>query len=198
MSGAIVLALLHVVGSSTVSAVEAAPTEGPASHRFVPTLALGLGASSERLELESQTARRSDLTVWGSLGLSHPVLPELDLGGHASVAIGPALESGRYGLLVREDVTWAWPAASWLTWRAGLGVGLAFELGRWSQSRAELGVPLSVTFGGVVELLYRPLLALPLGEEVQAVFGGERRSSAASGLVPLDLAIRLHLPALGF
>lgn len=182
-----------------------ARAEEVAAPRFVPTAALALGGLSERMALDlagrQAIETRSDLRLAATLGLAHPALelgPHRRLDGHASISVGPTFTGGRAQLLLREDVTYAHDVWSGMTLRAGLGAGVALDLTRSSMSQGEVGVPLSITFARVVELVYRPYLALALGREERPVFAGSRTRSADTTLVALDLTLRFRLPTLGF
>lgn len=183
--------------------------EGAASPRrragLVPTIGVGLAAPRDRVRLDLGGARaeetRADTRLSLSLGLAHPVwgrAPGGRIDGHGALGLGPTLGAGRYPLLVREDVSYAFDPAPWLTLRAGLGVGLAVDLTRGAMSYADVAIPFGVTLFGVVELSARPYASLPIASEERAVFAGTQTWSSAPGIAPLDLTLRLRIGALGF
>jgi hypothetical protein len=63
---------------------------------------------------------------------------------------------------------------------------------------AELGLPLSVALFRNLELLYRPMLVVPLGSEASPVFGGQRELATRLALLPFEVLLRLRIPALGW
>ncbi|MBS2014045.1 MAG: hypothetical protein JST00_14240 [Deltaproteobacteria bacterium] len=194
--------------SAEETQVDEAPAQPkpPEVKRFVPTLALELGGLRESLDLRVPGARseetRSDVRMTLALGLAHPVArlgdPRARIDGHASIGLGPTFQRGNYHVPIRENVTFAYDATSWLTLRGGLGLGLTIDASQSALSYAELGIPLGVTLWGAVEVSYRPYLSLPLGSEERDVFGGSRTLSAATSFQPLDIALRFRWTAIGF
>lgn len=173
--------------------------------RFTPTVGVMVSGLSERASLAVEGMRvnetRTDLRVGPSVGLAHPVFAltrESRLDGHATVGVAPTVGGGRWHLPLREDVTFAWDAQSWLTLRAGLGAGIVFDATRAAMSFGEIAIPMSITFVRSVEVAYRPSLAFALGEEERAVFGGALELSAGTAVIPLDFALRFRIRALGF
>jgi hypothetical protein len=210
MSAVHIVTVVFLCGicADVARAREAEPAK-EAAPSVVPTVGLSLGVLSERARLETfgavHKATRSDLRASLALGLAHPVwsfgepgAAHLVLDGHSSVSLGPTLDGGRWQLPVREDVTLAWAAASWLTLRAGLGAGFVLDATRLSSSFVELAVPLSLELWGTVELVGRPALAFGVAEEERSVFGGTQAIGPGVALVPLDFTLRFRLPALGF
>lgn len=183
-----------------------AAAPAPREKRFVPTVAVGIGGQSERLELNlagtRSTAARSDLRLSTMIGIAHPVASlgsgRARVDGHAAVGFGPTFIGGRYQIPLREDVTFAYEATRWLTLRGGLGVGVVVDATRSAMSYGEVGLPLGVTFWRTLELVYRPYLSVPLGSEDRTVFGGSQTRSASPELVPLELALRVRWARLGF
>ncbi|HEY5373276.1 MAG TPA: hypothetical protein VIK01_06295 [Polyangiaceae bacterium] len=56
----------------------------------------------------------------------------------------------------------------------GPGVGVTIDATTSERSFAELALPIGVTLFRTIELVYRPMLSVPLGSESSAVFGAER------------------------
>jgi hypothetical protein len=111
---------------------------------------------------------------------------------------GLRFSGGRYQVPLREDVTFAFDATSFLSLRAGLGLGAVVDATRSSMSYGEVGVPVGATFFEVIELVYRPYLGVPFSSDERATFGGTREVSAALAVVPFDLTLRFRISALGF
>jgi hypothetical protein len=82
--------------------------------------------------------------------------------------------------------------------RAGLGVGFSIDATSSERSFAELALPVSVALFRTVEIVYRPLVALPLGGETKPVFGGERELAARFAPAPFELMLRFRIDALGW
>jgi hypothetical protein len=204
------LALVSSQGHADEARAESAATASPRREpSFVPTVGFGLSGIVERSRIDAGGERfeetRSDLRATLAVGLAHPVLTlgtyraaRVRIDGHASLGVGPTFGDGRYQVPLREDVTLAWGAASWLTLRVGLGAGVVVDATRTAFSYAEFGAPLSFTFGPAVEVVWRPALAVGLGEEERAVFGGTQSWSSGVAFVPFDFALRFRIGAIGF
>ena len=177
----------------------------PPARAFAPTVGIGLGALAESAKAGAFGAeheeQRGDMRAVLSVGLVHPVVRlgvRARLDGHAEVGLGPTFFGGRYQVPLREDVTFAFDATSFLVLRAGLGLGVVVDGTRASMSYGELGVPLGATLFGAIEVVYRPYLGVPFGGDERAAFGGTREVSPALAVVPFDLTLRLRISALGF
>lgn len=196
--------------AGVASAERGEPTPGdavlsPPARAFAPTVGMGLGALAESAKVDALGAeheeRRGDLRAVVSVGLVHPVVrlgARARLDGHAEVGLGPTFFGGRYQVPLREDVTFAFDATSFLVLRAGLGLGVVVDATRASMSYGELGVPLGATLFGAIEVVYRPYLGVPFGGDERAVFGGTHELSPSLAVVPFDLALRFRISALGF
>jgi len=173
--------------------------------RWVPTATASLGSFDERLRVKidgvDSDSQRSQLQTSFALGLAHPLAafgdPRLWLDGHASLGLGVTFQTGHWQVPLREDVTFAFAAARWLTFRGGLGAGLTVDATSSSRSFAALAIPFGVTFWNTLEVFYRPQLTLPLGSETATVFGGERQLSTRLSFLPFECGLRLRLTALG-
>lgn len=172
---------------------------------FVPTVGVGLGLLTETAKVDvlgtESSERRGDTRAVVSLGLAHRVVrlgARVRLDGHAQIGLGPTFFGGRYQVPLREDVTFAFDATSFLVLRAGLGLGAVVDATRSSMSYGEVGVPVGATFFEVIELVYRPYLGVPFSSDERATFGGTREVSAALAVVPFDLTLRFRISALGF
>jgi hypothetical protein len=202
LAGALLLALT-LAPERRAAAVE--PGEPP-SKSWQPTASLLVGAFEERLRLRidgvNYDSFRTDDRVLFALGLGHRMLrlgsSPLWLEGHATLGVGPTLESGHWHVPVREDVTIAYVATRWLTLRGGLGLGVTLDATEPSQSFADFGLPIGVAFFDVVELSYRPALSVPLGNQSDAVFGGERSLQAAVAFLPFEVGLCVRPRALGW
>lgn len=196
-----------LLAASSLFAARAARADPPARERRdpIPSIGLGFGSFDQSLRLhvggEDYEQSRTDTRPSLAIGLAHPVWAfdaRTRLDGHASIGVGVTIEGGHWQLPLREDVTFARDATSWLTLRGGLGVGAVIDTARAAQSYAEIGVVLSLTFAGFVEVVYRPFLSLPFGSEDSAVLGGSRSLGTSVAVVPLDVAFRFRLPWLRF
>lgn len=195
-------------GLPLVLARQAMATEPgePPSKSWQPTASLLVGAFEERLRVRvdgvDYDSFRTDDRVLFALGLGHRMLrlgpSPLWLEGHASVGVGPTFQSGHWHVPLREDVTIAYVVTRWLTLRGGLGVGVTLDATEPSRSFADVGLPLGATFFDAVELNYRPALSVPLGNQSQAVFGGERSLQAALALLPFEVGLCVRPRALGW
>ncbi len=181
------------------------PGEAP-SKSWQPTASLVVGAFEERLRIRVDGANydsfRTDDRVLFALGLGHRMLrlgsSPLWLEGHATLGVGPTLESGHWHVPVREDVTIAYVATRWLTLRGGLGLGVTLDATEPSQSFADFGLPIGATFFDAIEPTYRPALSVPLGNKTEGVFGGERSLQAAVAFLPFEVALCVRPRSLGW
>jgi hypothetical protein len=114
------------------------------------------------------------------------------------VGTGLGFQSGHWEVPIREDVTVAYAASRWLTLRAGLGFGVSVDATEACRSFAELALPVSVTFFRAFELVYRPMISLPLGSESWPVFGGERELGTRRALLPFEVMVRARIGALAW
>ena len=166
----------------------------PEAKRWVPTASLSLGGFDERLRVQvdgtDHDTFRGQLRTFAALGLSHPVtsLPgeAMWIDGQASVGLGPTFQTGHWQVPLREDVTFAYAATRWLVLRGGLGLGLTLDATSTARSFGELALPIALTFFHTFDLVYRPMLAVPLGSETSAVFGGQRQLSTRLAFVPFE------------
>ncbi len=173
---------------------------------WAPTVSLALGSFDERLRVRvdgiDYDSYRGQLRTFLALGLAHPVLrfadERLSIDGHAAFGAGSTFYTGHWHLPVREDVSLAFAASHWLTLRAGLGVGVTIDATASARSFAELALPIGVTFFRTIELVYRPMLSVPLGSESSAVFGGERELATRLAVLPFELSLRYRIEALGW
>ena len=53
-----------------------------------------------------------------------------------------------------------------------------------------LGLPMGVMFFRTIELIYRPMLSVPLGSESSPVFGGQRQLATRLAVLPFELSLR--------
>ena len=174
--------------------------------QWVPTVSLALGSFDERLRVRvdgsDYDSYRGQLRTFLALGLLHPVLRFVDerlwLDGHAAFGAGPTFYTGHWHLPVREDVSLAFAASHWLTLRGGLGVGGTIDATASDRSFAELALPMGLTFFRTIELIYRPMLSVPLGSESSPVFGGERGLATRLAVLPFELSLRYRIQALGW
>jgi len=174
--------------------------------QWVPTLSLALGSFDERLRVRvdgiDYDSYRGQLRTFLALGLAHPVLRFADdrlwIDGHAEFGVGPTFDTGHWHLPVREDVSLAIAASHWLTVRGGLGVGVTVDATASERSFVELALPIGVTFFRTIELIYRPMLSVPLGNEASPVFGGERELATRLAVLPFELSLRYRIQALGW
>jgi hypothetical protein len=172
---------------------------------LLPTTGLMLGASAQRSTLKLERSElgvsQRELRPGLALGLVHPV-PQpaaccLQLEGHASLGLGATLISGHAQLTLRDDWVLLWPVQRWLSFRAGLGLGVSVDLNDGARNQLELGVPLSVALGDL-EIVYRPGLHIPLASETRAVFGGELSRSAALAFMPFEVQLRMRWTGLAW
>jgi hypothetical protein len=194
--------------ASTAHADDSAAPRSTTSEgrRWVPTVSIGMGAFDERLRIRvdgnDYDSTRSQLRTFLALGLSHPVVrlrnDRLWIDGHGSIGAGPTFQTGHWHVPIREDVTFAYAPLSWLTLRAGLGIGVTVDATESRRSFAELGIPLSVTLVRTLELVYRPMLALPLGSDSSVAFGGSRDLSTRLAPLPFELVLRGRFGPLGW
>lgn len=175
--------------------------------RWTPTIGVAMGAFDEQLKVRldgtETTSTRGSMRLLLFLGLAHPVVDRkaggsVWLDGHASLGAGPAFETGHWHALAREDVTVAWAPASWLTFRAGLGLGFTLDTAASQRSSVEVAVPVGVTLFHTVEIVYRPTLALPTGSEVTPVLGGSKTVSTRLTVLPFEVMIRVRIGGLGW
>jgi hypothetical protein len=176
-------------------------------HRWIPTLSLSIGSFDERLRVRvdgtDYDSYRGQLRTVLAVGLAHPVIARLkddrvSIDGLVSLGVGPTFYTGHWQLPVREDLTFAFATTRWLTLRAGLGAGLTLDTSAGRRSFAELALPIGLTFFHTIELVYRPMLSLPLGSETSPVFGGERAISTRLAVLPFELLLRVRIGALGW
>lgn len=186
--------------------LEARAVERPkAPSGWAPTVAVELGGFDEQLRVRTDgvdtDSQRGQVRAGVGLGVAHPVVRLSDwvaLDGLASVGLGVTFGSGHWLLPLREDLTFAFTPARWLTLRAGLGLGFSADLSAAQRSFAELALPVSVTFWRTVELAWRPMLTLPLGSDTQAVLGGERALATRVEVLPFDVQLRFRLGGAGW
>lgn len=218
-TGASMTALAVVVALASALCLPAAAvakddSSGAAAPRYVPTVGVALGSFDERLRLhvdggESDSFRsqyRSLLLV----GLVHPVVrwpatgphaawrERLWIDGHLSTGVGVTFDTGHWHIPVREDLTLAYGARTWLTLRAGLGLGMTVDASAGHRTFVELGIPLSVALLRNFELVYRPMLVVPLGRETSPVFGGQRELATRLAVLPFEVLLRFRISALGW
>ena len=185
----------------------------PAEPRYVPTVAFALGRFDERLRLRvdgsDADSVRSQYRTLLMVGLAHPISRWPATGthvasrnawidGHLGAGAGVTFDTGHWQIPVREDVTLAYRARSWITMRAGLGVGVTFDASAGRRTFADLGIPLSITLFRNFEVLYRPMLSVPLGSETSPVFGGQRELATRLAFLPFELLLRVRIPALAW
>jgi hypothetical protein len=173
--------------------------------RWTPSMSLGLGSVQEQqaLTVDGTTSDgwQSQYRTFLTLGLAHPIVslsPALNLDGHTALGAGPTFVTGHWHALVREDVTFAFDATTWLTLRAGLGLGFTIDASGPDRSFAELAVPIGVTFFKIVEVVYRPFLALPTGGETVGVAGGSRTLSTRLMVMPFEVQLRIRIGGLSW
>ena len=174
--------------------------------QWVPTASLAIGSFDERLRVRvdrtNYDSYRGQLRMFLALGLAHPVLrlpnERLWIDGNASLGAGPTFNTGHWHVPIREDVSLAFAESRWLTLRAGLGLGLTIDATTSDRSFAELALPLGVTLFRSIDVLYRPMLSVPLGRERSAVFGGERELATRLAVLPFELSLRWRIQALGW
>ncbi len=174
--------------------------------RWVPTTALALGSFDERLRVRvdgaDYTSDRATYRTFLALGVGHPLVvfrdERLAIDGHAGIGVGPTFETGHWHVLLREDVTFAYSPAHWLTLRAGLGLGFSIDGTTSQRSFAELALPISFTLFRTIEIVYRPMMSVPVGGETTPVFGGERERSARFAVLPFELMLRFRIGALAW
>jgi len=179
---------------------------GDRQRRWIPTLSLSIGSFDERLRVRvdgtDYDSYRGQFRTIFAIGLAHPVARFRDdrfwIDGLGSIGVGPTFDTGHWHLPVAEDLTFAFAATRWLTLRGGLGVGLTFDSSAVSRSFAELALPIGLTFFHTLELVYRPLLSIPLGSETSPVFGGASEISTRFAVLPFDLLLRVRIGALGW
>jgi hypothetical protein len=99
---------------------------------------------------------------------------------------------------VREDLTLAYGARTWLTLRAGLGLGVTVDASAGHRTLVELGIPLAVALFRNFELVHRPMLVVPLGRETAPVFGGQRELATRLAFLPFEVLLRFRISALGW
>jgi len=209
-SGATVVALL-ILRCPVLHAAETVRPETAARRSlpyepWVPTVSLALGSFDERLQVRvdgmDYDSYRGQLRTFLALGLVHPVLRFADerlwFDGHAAFGAGPTFYTGHWHLPFREELSLAFAAGRGLTLRGGLGVGVTIDATASSRSFAELGLPMGATFFRTIELIYRPLLSVPLGSESSPVFGGQRSLATRPGVLPFELSLRYRIEALGW
>jgi hypothetical protein len=212
-----VLGVLVALGSALcLPAAALAKDDSPAlaAPRYVPTVAVALGSFDERLRLHvdgsDADSFRSQYRTLLLVGLGHPVArwpttgphpawrEHLWIDGHVSTGVGVTFDTGHWQIPVREDVTLAYGARTWLTLRAGLGLGVTLDASDGHRSFVELGVPLAVALFRNFELVYRPMLVVPLGRETAPVFGGQRELATRLAFLPFEILLRVRIPALGW
>lgn len=174
--------------------------------RWVPTVSLALGSFDERLRVRvdgvDYDSYRGQLRSFFALGLAHPVLRLADehvwIDGHAALGAGPTFFTGHWHLPIREDVSLAFAPSHWFTLRGGLGVGVTIDATASDRSFAELALPIGVTFFRTIELVYRPMLSVPLGSESSPVFGGQRELATRLAALPFELSLRYRIQGLSW
>ncbi len=161
--------------------------------RWTPSISLGLGSFQEQqaLTVDGATSNgwQSQYRAFLTLGLAHPIVsfsPSVSLDGHAALGTGPTFVTGHWHALVRQDVTFAFTPTTWLTLRAGLGLGFTLDASGPDRSFAEVAVPIGVTFFRLVEVVYRPFLSVPAGGETVGVAGGTRTLSTRLLVMPFE------------
>ena len=203
---ALAFSTISVFGVALARADESLPPRPVAERLWVPTVGLGMGAFDERLRVRvdgsDYDSYRSQLRLFLALGVAHPIVRLRDgrwwLDGHASIGAGLSFDTGHWQVPVREDVTFAYAATRWLTLRAGLGFGVTVDASDSSRSFAEIGLPLSLMVGRAFELVYRPMISVPLGSESSPVFGGDRELSTRLAVLPFELTLRARIGALAW
>lgn len=175
-----------------------APSPALAETTLRPLFGAELGQSHERLsaKLPGYSAQQ-DRWMWqGSLllglGVGLPPLGETALRADTTLTWGKVLHTGHHRLSLREDGLASFALGAGFHALAGPGLGLVLDPSQPSLSSFEASLSLGLRFRPV-ELLYRPAIALPLGKEESALFGGQREHGARPGLVPLSIVLRVGL-----
>jgi hypothetical protein len=211
------LAVLVALGSALclrTAALGADDSDVAVAPRYVPTVAVALGSFDERLRLHvdgsDADSFRSQYRTLLLVGLAHPVArwpatgphpawrEHLWVDGHLSTGVGVTFDTGHWHIPVREDITLAYGARTWLTLRSGLGLGVTFDASAGHRTFLELGIPLAIALFRNFELVYRPMLVVPLGSETSPVFGGQRELATRLAFLPFELLLRFRIPALGW
>lgn len=125
------------------------------------------------------------------------VLPGL-MRGQSSLGVGVVYQEGQFPLHLRQELVWDYPLSSWLELEAGLVFGANFNFTNSAGSFWEVSVPLGLRFKKSVELLYWPMLTLPLSAQTDDVFGGTIAARVAPAVVPVGLVVRVSLRAFEF
>ena len=165
-----------------------------------------MGGFDERQQLRvdgsDTNSVRGQLRALVFVGLAHPIgtasSATVWFDEHTALGVGPTFDTGHWQVLLREDVTVAWAGTRWLTLRAGLGAGFTLDATGPRRSFADVGVPVSATLFQVVELVYRPMLTIPVSGETTTVLGGTSTLAASLAIVPFDVQLRFRIPPLGF
>lgn len=167
-----------------------------------------MGSFDERLRVrvngEHYDSYRNQLRTSLSIGLSHPVAHPIAhnqriwLDGHGSIGVGPTFQGGHWLVPIREDVTIAFAATHWLTLRTGLASGFAVDTTESYRSFAEIGLPLSITVFRAFELIYRPIISLPMGTQATTTLGGERELSTRLTVLPFEFILRARVGLLAW
>jgi hypothetical protein len=213
-----ILAVLVALGSALCLQAAALgaddSSDAVVAPRYVPTVAVALGSFDERLRLHvdgsDADSFRSQYRTMLLVGLAHPVArwpatgphpawrEHLWVDGHLSTGVGVTFDTGHWPIPVREDLTLAYGARTWLTLRGGLGLGVTFDASAGHRTFLELGIPLAIALFRNFELVYRPMLVVPLGSETSPVFGGQRDLATRLAFLPFEVLLRFRIPALGW
>jgi hypothetical protein len=169
-------------------------------------VSLSIGSFDERLRVRvdgaDTTSYRGQFRTLLALGLVHPVARLSDertwIDGHASVGVGPTFHTGHWHMPLREDVALAFTATRWLALRGGLGVGLTVDANAGHRSFAEFAIPIGFTLFRTIDVIYRPMLSVPLASETSPVFAGERELATRLTVLPFELLVRIRVHALGW
>ncbi len=169
-----------------------------------PTVGVSIGYARDHLsvDLPSGTLEETN-ALWhtrATLGLGYDVTrlsPAFVLAGHSELGFGLSYEPGDWLVHTRHTLQPQWAPND--TFRLGLGLAVAAHVntGRLSHSYADVGLPLTARLA-FVELVYTPLLTMPLGRDTEPVFGGERSERMAVGIVPVQLDLRFRIDPLGW
>ncbi|MCB9650519.1 MAG: hypothetical protein H6730_28605 [Deltaproteobacteria bacterium] len=160
-----------------------------------PSVGLGLGQATERLEVTGAHETRRLLTSSLALGLEYP-LADGALEGLSTLAVGLVFDQGQVPLQLDQGLRARWQRG-WFGVFGGVGAGLTLNLSDPALSSAHLSLPVGLTLGPV-EVLWAPRVQVPLAHHEEDVFGGVRRHGAALGLELLSLQVRLRIDRLRF
>ena len=190
---------------ATEGAAQPAASQGRARGdlSLAPTLGLGVGQTLEaaRVEFDDGGAATQARALTHSrldLGLSYALLRRgmTRVRGQSSAGVGLVYAPGDWPVHLRQDFGVELVPKRWFGAFVGLGVGFDINTTRPVYSAFALALPLGLRFGPV-ELVYRPALSVGLGAEHSEVLGGSQRRSAATGVAPFELLLRVRIPVRG-